>query len=109
MFNKFNRSFYDCFICTFHDQALIAFKLINEFKGVNYTGSLDIIRTAPDHGTAYDLINTNKDTNGEYIKGSNLLADDLEICKKFIPRAYRFLGNNGFKLKKSLFLKNNFN
>ena len=47
-----------------------------------------------------NLINTNKDTNGEYIKGSNLLADDLEICKKFIPRAYRFLGNNGFKLKK---------
>ncbi|MAC42304.1 MAG: hypothetical protein CMJ05_11035 [Pelagibacterales bacterium] len=47
-----------------------------------------------------NLININKDTNGEYIKGSNLLADDLEICKKFIPRAYRFLGNNGFKLKK---------
>ena len=32
----------------------------NEFKGVNYTGSLDIIRTSPDHGTAYDMVNTNK-------------------------------------------------
>jgi len=47
-----------------------------------------------------NLIKANKDTNGEYIKGSNLLADDLEICKKLIPRVYRFLGNNGFKLKK---------
>ena len=39
---------------------MIAFKLINEFEGVNYTGSLDIIRTSPDHGTAYDLVNTKK-------------------------------------------------
>ena len=55
MFNKLNRSLYDCFICAYHDQALIAFKLINEFEGVNYTGSLDIIRTSPDHGTALDI------------------------------------------------------
>ena len=60
MFNKKNRSLYDCFVCAFHDQALIAFKLINEFNGVNYTGSLDIIRTSPDHGTAYDIVNSNK-------------------------------------------------
>ena len=60
MFNKLNRPLYDCFICTFHDQALIAFKIINEFEGVNYTGSLDIIRTSPDHGTAYDIVNKNK-------------------------------------------------
>ncbi len=60
MFKMSNRSKFDCFICIYHDQALIAFKLINEFDGVNYTGSLDIIRTSPDHGTAYDIVNTNK-------------------------------------------------
>ena len=39
----------------FHDQALIPFKYISQFTGVNYTGNLDIIRTSPDHGTAYNL------------------------------------------------------
>jgi len=81
MFNKFNRSFFDCFICTFHDQALIAFKIINEFKGVNFTGSLDIIRTAPNHGTAYDLINTNKASiNSLYL--SFKLADKISKNRK---------------------------
>jgi hypothetical protein len=50
--------------------------------------------------TYRNLIKINKDTNGEYIEGSDLLVGDQEICKKFVPRAYRFLGNNGFKLKK---------
>ena len=31
-----------------------------DFSGINFTGSLSIIRTSPDHGTAYDLVNTNK-------------------------------------------------
>ena len=74
MFNKINRSLYDCFICAFHDQALIAFKLINEFEGVNYTGSLDIIRASPDHGTAYDMVNTNK-ANIRSLYNSFKLAD----------------------------------
>ena len=42
----------------YHDQALIPFKYISKFRGVNYTGNLDIIRTSPDHGTAYDLVKT---------------------------------------------------
>ena len=36
--------------------ALIPFKLITEMSGVNFTGSLDIIRTSPTHGTAYNLV-----------------------------------------------------
>ena len=74
MFNKINRSLYDCFICAFHDQALIAFKIISEFEGVNYTGSLDIIRTSPDHGTAYNMVNTNK-ANIRSLYNSFKLAD----------------------------------
>ena len=46
---------YDCYIFIYHDQALIPFKLISKFSGVNYTGNLDIVRTSPDHGTAYNL------------------------------------------------------
>tara|TARA_B100000575_G_scaffold264733_1_gene240746 strand:+ start:1560 stop:2525 length:966 start_codon:yes stop_codon:yes gene_type:complete len=48
---------YDCFLFMYHDQALIPFKYISQFNGINYTGNLDIIRTSPDHGTAYDMVN----------------------------------------------------
>ena len=39
----------------YHDQVLIPFKYINAGKGVNYSAGLPIIRTSPDHGTAYDI------------------------------------------------------
>ena len=54
--NKKNLKKYNCFIFTYHDQALIPFKLISEYAGVNFTSNLDIIRVSPDHGTAYDIV-----------------------------------------------------
>ena len=57
LINK-NLKYYDCFIFLFHDQALIPFKYISQFSGVNYTGNLSIIRTSPDHGTAYNLVDS---------------------------------------------------
>ncbi|GJQ63692.1 MAG: 4-hydroxythreonine-4-phosphate dehydrogenase [Melioribacteraceae bacterium] len=52
-----NKTFkkYDAYIAMYHDQGLIPFKLMNFNKGVNYTAGLPIIRTSPDHGTAYDI------------------------------------------------------
>ncbi|MDC3075590.1 4-hydroxythreonine-4-phosphate dehydrogenase PdxA [Pelagibacteraceae bacterium] len=64
---------YDCFIFIFHDQALIPFKYISKFSGVNYTGNLDIIRTSPDHGTAYNLVGTNKISNKSFINCFRLI------------------------------------
>ncbi len=46
---------YDAVICMYHDQGLIAFKLIHFKDGVNTTLGLPIIRTSVDHGTAYDI------------------------------------------------------
>ena len=63
MLLKNNLKKYNCFIFMFHDQALITFKYISQFSGVNYTGNLSIIRTSPDHGTAYNLIGSNKISN----------------------------------------------
>jgi len=60
LFSKENIKKYDCFICNYHDQALIPFKLISGFHAVNYTGSLNIIRLSPNHGTAYNLVGKNK-------------------------------------------------
>jgi 4-hydroxythreonine-4-phosphate dehydrogenase len=52
-----NRRFenYDLIFGVYHDQVLIPFKYINAGKGVNYSAGLPIIRTSPDHGTAYDI------------------------------------------------------
>ena len=46
---------YDVVIGMYHDQLLIPFKMMNFNKGVNFTAGLPIIRTSPDHGTAYDI------------------------------------------------------
>lgn len=46
---------YDCILGMYHDQALIPFKLLNFSSGVNYTCGLPIVRTSPDHGTAYGI------------------------------------------------------
>ncbi len=62
LINK-NLKKYDCYIFIYHDQALIPFKFISQFSGVNYTGNLDIIRTSPDHGTAYDLVSSKHFSN----------------------------------------------
>lgn len=46
---------YDMVIGAYHDQILIPFKMLNFNSGVNYTAGLPIVRTSPDHGTAFDI------------------------------------------------------
>ncbi len=50
---------YDGVLCMYHDQAMIPFKTLAVDGGVNFTAGLPIIRTAPDHGTGYDIANKN--------------------------------------------------
>lgn len=53
-FNKF-----DAVLAMYHDQGLIPFKTVSMDTGVNFTAGLSIIRTSPDHGTAYDIAGQN--------------------------------------------------
>lgn len=46
---------YDAVLGMYHDQVLIPFKMMNFNLGVNYTAGLPIVRTSPDHGTAFDI------------------------------------------------------
>ena len=78
MLVKKNISKYDCFVYLYHDQALIPFKYISQFTGVNFTGNLDIIRTSPDHGTAYDLRGTKKISDISFLN-----------CYKLIKKIYK--------------------
>ena len=53
-FNKF-----DAVLAMYHDQGLIPFKTVSMDTGVNFTAGLSIVRTSPDHGTAYDIAGKN--------------------------------------------------
>jgi 4-hydroxythreonine-4-phosphate dehydrogenase len=55
MFTEAARATYDAAICMYHDQALIPLKTLDMHHGVNVTLGLPIVRTSPDHGTAYDI------------------------------------------------------
>ena len=55
MFTPAARQRYDVAICMYHDQALIPLKTLDMDHGVNVTLGLPIVRTSPDHGTAYDI------------------------------------------------------
>ncbi len=55
IFHKAYRREVDIVVCMYHDQGLIPLKMIAFDKGVNVTVGLPIIRTSPDHGTAYDI------------------------------------------------------
>ena len=58
LFHEKARQTYDAAICMYHDQALIPLKTIDFSGGVNLTLGLPIIRTSPDHGTAFDIAGT---------------------------------------------------
>ena len=55
MFHEDARKRYDAALCMYHDQALIPLKTLHFYDGVNMTLGLPIIRTAPDHGTAFEI------------------------------------------------------
>ena len=71
--NTENLKKYDMFIFTYHDQALIPFKMLSNYKGVNFTSNLDIIRVSPSHGTAENLIGSNKVISQGIINCFNLI------------------------------------
>jgi 4-hydroxythreonine-4-phosphate dehydrogenase len=55
LFPQEMRERYDAAICLYHDQALIPVKMLDFWGGVNVTLGLPIVRTSPDHGTAFDI------------------------------------------------------
>lgn len=55
MFHTEARARYDVAMCCYHDQALVPLKTLYFDEGVNITLGLPIVRTSPDHGTAFDI------------------------------------------------------
>lgn len=50
---------FDAVLAMYHDQGLVGFKTLAKGEGVNYTAGLPIVRTSPDHGTAFDIAGKN--------------------------------------------------
>ena len=55
LFAPRSRKTFDAALCMYHDQALVPVKALDFDEGVNVTLGLPIVRTSPDHGTAFDI------------------------------------------------------
>jgi 4-hydroxythreonine-4-phosphate dehydrogenase len=74
MFHAGARSRYDAALCMYHDQALIPLKALHFNEGVNITLGLPIVRTSPDHGTAFDIAGRNQADPAAMIAAIGLAA-----------------------------------
>ena len=74
MFHAAARNRYDAALCMYHDQALIPAKTLAFEDGVNTTLGLPLIRTSPDHGTAFDIAGTGKANPASFVAAVHLAA-----------------------------------
>ena len=85
---------FDAVLSMYHDQGLIPFKSLAFDSGVNFTAGLPIVRTSPDHGTAFDLAGQNK-ANPQSMISSIYLAIDVIRNRE----AYDNLNEHALKIK----------
>lgn len=72
---------FDGILAMYHDQGLVPFKLLSFGKGVNFTAGLPVIRTSPDHGTAYEIAGKNE-ANPVSFRNALFLAIDIARNRK---------------------------
>jgi 4-hydroxythreonine-4-phosphate dehydrogenase len=78
LFHDAARATYDAALCLYHDQALIPVKMLDFWGGVNLTLGLPIVRTSPDHGTAFDIAGKGLARPDSLIAAIRLAADIAE-------------------------------
>lgn len=72
---------FDAVLAMYHDQGLVPFKTIAFNSGVNFTAGLPIVRTSPDHGTAFDMAGKNT-ANEQSFKNAIYAAIDIYRNRK---------------------------
>jgi 4-hydroxythreonine-4-phosphate dehydrogenase len=75
LFAPHSRGSFDVALCMYHDQALIPIKALDFDEGVNVTLGLPIIRTSPDHGTAFAIAGTGKAHPGAMIAAIRMAGE----------------------------------
>lgn len=73
---------FDGILAMYHDQGLVPFKTLSFGNGVNFTAGLPIIRTSPDHGTAFDIAGQNKANPSSFKEALHLAVHLVENQKK---------------------------
>ena len=84
---------FDAVLAMYHDQGLIPFKSLAYGEGVNYTAGLPVVRTSPDHGTAFDIAGKGKADE------SSILTAIFE-CINIINNRTQYENNHKNPLKK---------
>jgi 4-hydroxythreonine-4-phosphate dehydrogenase len=85
LFPEAMRARYDAAICLYHDQALIPIKMLDFWGGVNVTLGLPIVRTSPDHGTAFDIAGRGLARADSLIASINLADQLAKARQKTVP------------------------
>ena len=75
LFHARARENYDAVLCMYHDQALIPLKTLHFDEGVNITLGLPIVRTSPDHGTAFGIAGTDSANPGAMMAALKMAAE----------------------------------
>ncbi len=81
MFHAEARVDYDAALCMYHDQALIPLKTLYFDNGVNMTLGLPVLRTSPDHGTAFGIAGQGR-ANPRAMIASILLAGECAAARR---------------------------
>lgn len=66
---------FDGILAMYHDQGLVPFKTLAFGGGVNFTAGLPVVRTSPDHGTAFDIAGKNQASESSIRQATNLAID----------------------------------
>jgi 4-hydroxythreonine-4-phosphate dehydrogenase len=83
MFHADARESYDAAMCAYHDQALIPLKTLYFHEAVNMTLGLPIVRTSPDHGTAFGIAGSNKAHAGSMIAAIQMAHSSVQHRKEY--------------------------
>ena len=74
---------FDAVLAMYHDQGLIPFKTISFNSGVNFTAGLPVVRTSPDHGTAYDIAGKNVASEESFRRAIYTAIDIYKVRKQY--------------------------
>lgn len=80
---------YDGVLAMYHDQGLIPFKTIAFEEGVNYTAGLKLIRTSPDHGTAYEIAGKGTVNIQSFLQSIYTIIDIIKNRKEEVIRVVK--------------------
>lgn len=102
-------SSFDGILAMYHDQGLAPFKALDDGTGVNFTAGLPIIRTSPDHGTAYEIAGKGEADETSF---RNAIYMAVDICRNRmtydepladpLPKLYHEKREDGEKVRFSI-------